>query len=106
MQTYEYKTELGKTFKVKFSSSIYPMVKKKHGVILEAELQANPYNKDVLATCIFEMHKKACDDHSEETEISLQDVTNLLEVDEMLYIYTMVMLERGSFLTNRISTVK
>jgi len=29
-----------------------------------------------------------------------------VEVDEMLYIYTMVMLERGAVLNSRISTVK
>ena len=85
---------------------IFPAVKKKHGVILEQELQSNPYSKEVLATVIFEMHKKACDDHAEEMVMSLQSVTDSLDVDEMLYIYTMVMLERGAILTKRISPVK
>lgn len=106
MQTYSYQTEAGKNFRIKFSSSIYPAVKKKHGVILEQELQSNPYNKEVLATVVFEMHKKACDDHSEELVMSLQSITDSLDVDEMLYIYTMVMLERGAILTKRISSVK
>lgn len=106
MQTYNYKTESGTEFRVKFSSMIYPAVKKKHGVILEQELQSNPYNKEVLATVVFEMHKKACDDHSEELVMSLQSITDSLEVDEMLYIYTMVMLERGAILNRRISPVK
>jgi hypothetical protein len=106
MQTYNYRTDSGTEFKIKFSSMIYPAVKKKHGVILEQELQSNPYSKDVLATCVFEMHKKACDDHSEELVMSLQSITDSLEVDEMLYIYTMVMLERGATLTKRISPVK
>lgn len=106
MQTYEYKTESGKIFKVKFTSTMYAMVKKKFGVILENELQSNPYNKEVLATCVFEMHKKACDDHSEELVMSFQDISDSLEVDEMLYIYTMIMIERGAILTKRISSVK
>lgn len=106
MQTYNYRTASGTNFKVKFSPMIFPAVKKKHGVILEQELQSNPYSKEVLATVIFEMHKKACDDHAEEMLMSLQSITDSLDVDEMLYIYTMVMLERGAILTNRISPVK
>lgn len=106
MQTYNYRTETGTNFKVKFTSMMYPAVKKRHGVILEQELQSNPYNKEVLSTCVFEMHKKACDDHSEELVMSLQAINDFLEVDELLYIYTMVMLERGAVLTKRISPVK
>jgi hypothetical protein len=106
MQTYEYKTEAGVKFKVKFTPSIYPAVKKKLGVILEQELTTNPHNKELLSIVLFEMHKKACDDHNEQISITLQNITDSVEVDEMLYIYTMVMLERGAVLNSRISTVK
>ena len=106
MQTYNYRTESGVIFKVKFTSMMYPAVKKRHGVILEQELQSNPYNKEVLSTCVFEMHKKACDDHSEDLIMSIQSISESLEVDELLYIYTMVMIERGATLTKRISPVK
>jgi hypothetical protein len=106
MQTYQYKTESGITFKVKFNSSIYPAVKKKLGVVLEQELTTNPHNKELLAIVIFEMHKKACDDHNEQVNVSVQSLLDSLDVDEMLYIYTMVMLERGAVLNSRISNVK
>ena len=106
MQTYQYKTESGLSFKVKFTGSIYPAVKKKLGVVLEQELTTNPHNKELLAIVVFEMHKKACDDHNEEIVVSIQSLLDSLEVDEMLYIYTMVMLERGAVLNSRISNVK
>lgn len=106
MQTYKYRTEAGVTFKVKFSSTIYPSVKKKLGVVLEQELSTNPHNKELLSIVIFEMHKKACDDHQEQVNMSVQSLTDSLDVDEMLYIYTMVMLERGAVLNSRISNMK
>lgn len=106
MQTYEYKTGSGKKFRVKYSPNIYPAVKRKLGVVLEQELTTNPHNKELLAIVLFEMHKKACDDHGEQINMSLQDISDSVEVDEMLYIYTMVMLERGAILNSRISTVK
>ena len=106
MQTYQYRTESGFTFKLKFTPSIYPAVKKKLGVVLEQELTTNPHNKELLAIVIFEMHKKACDDHEQEIAVSVQSLLDSLDVDEMLYIYTMVMLERGAVLNSRISNVK
>jgi hypothetical protein len=106
MQTYQYRAENGTAFKVKFTPSIYPAAKKKLGVVLEQELTTNPHNKELLAIVIFEMHKKACDDHSEEVCVSIQSLLDCLDVDEMLYIYTMVMLERGATLNSRISNVK
>jgi hypothetical protein len=106
MQTYQYRSESGVSFKVKFTPSIYPAVKKKLGVVLEQELTTNPHNKELLAIAIFEMHKKACDDHGDEINMTAQLLIDSLDVDEMLYIYTMVMLERGAVLNSRISNVK
>lgn len=105
MKTYEYITNKGFGLKLKFSSSIYPEVRKNLGVITDVEIQKNPYNDKVLSICVYEFYKKACKDSEEEAIYSLKDIQENLEVDELLYIYTMVALERSANLNANIKSV-
>ena len=105
MKTYQYTTTKGFSLRLKFSSSIYPEVKKALGVVTDLELQKNPYNEKVLSICVYEFYKRACKDSEDEPIHTLKDIQENLEVDEMLYIYTMVALERSANLNANIKAV-
>jgi len=67
----------------------------KTGHILDQVIAKNPYDTDVLSLCLFEFYKQACSSKGEEVTYTLEDIKGSIDVDEMLLIYTTLVLERG-----------
>lgn len=96
MKIYNYKADNGKEFILQFTSRIYLVVKTRLGVILDQEISKNPYNKELLLLCLFEFYKQGCSSKGVDAEFSIDDLKESIEVDEMLLIYTTLILERGA----------
>ena len=96
MKIYNYKADNGKEFTLQFTSRIYLVVKTRLSVILDQEISKNPYNKELLALCLFEFYKQGCLAKEVEAQFTIDDLKESIEVDEMLLIYTTLILERGA----------
>ena len=99
MKIYNFHTRDGKDIALAFNSSIFTAVKMKHGVILDQEIMKNPYNHAVLTTVMSKMHEKACQVKEIEPQFSEDEIRNSLDIDEMLYIYTMLCIERNKIIS-------
>lgn len=96
MRVYQYKCDNDKEFIFQFTARIYMVVKMKMNVVLDQAIQKNPYDSEVLTLCLFEFYKQACVTKEEETLFTINDIKESFEVDEMLLIYTTLVLERGA----------
>jgi hypothetical protein len=99
MKIYNFHTRDGKDISLAFNSAIFMAVKMKHGLILDQEVMKNPYNQPVLTTVITKMHEKACQLKGQEPQFSEEEIKNSLDIDEMLYIYTMLCIERNKIIS-------
>lgn len=89
-----------------FNPSVFPTVKMKHGLILDQELAKNPYNGEVLATALAKMHEKACAESGVEPSFSEKKIKEELDADEMLYIYSMIAIERNTLISKSMKVHK
>ena len=96
MRVYQYKCENDKVFVFQFTSRIYMTVKMKLSMVLDQAIQKNPYDAEVLSICLFEFYKQACLTKGEDVVYKIEDIKESIEVDEMLLIYTTLVLERGA----------
>jgi hypothetical protein len=106
MRIYEFKTRTLETMVICFNPSVFHVVKMKHGVILDQELAKNPYNSDVLATSLAKMHEKACSELGTTPVFDEKKIKSDLDADEMLYIYSMIAIERNTLITRSLSVQK
>lgn len=106
MRIYEYTTTNQEKLSVCYNPSVFPTVKMKHGVILDQELAKNPYNGNVLATAIAKMHEKACAEVGVDPTFDEKKIKEDLEADEMLYIYSMIAIERNTLISKSMKVHK
>ncbi len=106
MRIYEYTTTNQEKLEVCFNASVFPTVKMKHGVVLDQELARNPYNGDVLATALAKMHERACSEKGIEPTFDEKKIKDNLDADEMLYIYSMIAIERNTLISKSMKVHK
>lgn len=100
MKIYNFHTRDDQDVYLAFNASMFSAVKVKHGVILDQEILKNPYNQNVLGTCLAKMHEKGCQEKGIEPQFTEDQLKNMIDIDEMLYIYTMLCLERNKMTSN------
>lgn len=100
MQIYTYTSESNNDkIDVTFSASIHAAVRMKHSKVLDKVLASDPYSMPILSTVVHEFHKKACKDLGKDVEYDQKQISEKFEVDELLHIYTTIMLERSARLS-------
>lgn len=100
MKIYNFHTRDEQDVCLAFNATMFTAVKVKHGVILDQEIMKNPYNHNVLSTVISKMHEKGCHLKGIEPQFTEEQIKNMIDIDEMLYIYTMLCLERNKMTSN------
>ena len=107
MQIYTYTSEEDKhEIDITFSATIHAVVKMKFNKVLDKELAVNPYSRELLSTVVHEFHKKACKDLEKEAKYDQKQIAENFEVDELLHIYTTIMLERSVRLSGGMKKAK